>query len=275
MHAVPSPAPVPSRRSASGGARPAAGPGDGSAPTASLLLDVAERLFAERGIASVSLRSIVIEGGQGNLSAAHYHFGSRDAMIRALVERRLRGIDAMRHARLDRLAADGRDRDVGAIVGAAVDPLADAVEHTPWGADYLRVLAQALFDSRMKLLDTVDPEAMSSVVRARAMARPLLVHLSDATFAARVRIVHHESVYTVARWLAEHGRVDGSNRRAYRAMVRDTVAFMAAGLAAPAGRRTRERSARAALPDAGGGTDPRTDGRAVRDAPRAARRRAA
>ena len=49
---------------------------------------------------------------------------------------------------------------------------------------------------------------------------------------------------------------DGSNRRAYRAMVRDTVAFMAAGLAAPAGRRTRERSARAALPDAGGGTDP-------------------
>ncbi len=32
--------------------------------TASLLLDVAERLFAERGIASVSLRQIVLEGGQ-------------------------------------------------------------------------------------------------------------------------------------------------------------------------------------------------------------------
>lgn len=67
--------------------------------TASVLLDVAERLFAERGIASVSLRQIVLEGGQGNLSAAHYHFGSRDALIRALVERRLRTLDALRHAR--------------------------------------------------------------------------------------------------------------------------------------------------------------------------------
>jgi AcrR family transcriptional regulator len=209
---------------------------EAAASTASVLLDVAERLFAERGIASVSIRQIVLAGGQGNLSAAHYHFGSRDALIRTLVERRLRTLDAMRHALLDRVAASGRDGDLASIVAAAIEPLAEAVERTPWGADYVRVLAQALFDTRMKLLDTVDPELLSSVSRARAMARRLLPQLSDAAFAARVRIVHHESAYTVARWIAEHGRVDAGNRRTYRAMIRETIAFMAAGLAAPGGR---------------------------------------
>jgi AcrR family transcriptional regulator len=217
---------------------PAAAPArtDDDASTASLLLDVAERLFAERGIASVSTRQIVLAGGQGNLSAAHYHFGSRDALIRALVERRLRTLDAMRHARLDRVVATGRADDLVAIVAAAIEPLTEAVERSPWGADYVRVLAQALFETRMKLLDTVDPEVLSSVTRARTMARRLLPHLSEATFAARVRIVHHESAYTVARWISEHGRVGPGNRRAYRAAVRETITFMAAGLAAPAAR---------------------------------------
>jgi AcrR family transcriptional regulator len=206
--------------------------------TASRLLDVAEQLFAERGIASVSTRQIVLAGGQGNLSAAHYHFGSRDALIRTLVERRLRTLDEMRHARLDRLVAAGRANDLGAIVGVAIGTLADAVESTPWGADYVRVLAQALFDTRMKLLDTVDPELLGSVARARAMVRPLVPRLSDAAFSERVRIVHHESTYAIARWIAEHGRVDAGNLRAYRAMIRETVSFMAAGLAAPAVRAT-------------------------------------
>jgi hypothetical protein len=151
------------------------------------------------------------------------------------------------------VVAGGRGDDLPSIVAAAIEPLAEAVERTPWGADYVRVLAQALFDTRMKLLDTVDPELLSSVARARALARRLLPHLSDAEFAARVRIVHHESAYTVARWVAEHGRIDADNRRAYRAMIRETIAFMAAGLGAPGGRapsrrRTPNRPAPAAAP---------------------------
>ena len=42
--------------------------------TAIQMLDVAERLFASKGIDKVSLREIVRASGQSNLSAAHYHF---------------------------------------------------------------------------------------------------------------------------------------------------------------------------------------------------------
>lgn len=219
--------------------------------TAGLLLDVAERLFAEEGIASVSIRRIVLAGGQGNLSAAHYHFGTREALIRRLIERRLRTIDALRHRRLDALPAAGPGAALVPIIGAAVGTLAEVVEDTAWGADYVRVLAQALFDTRMRLLDTVDPEVLSSVERARSMARPLVTHLSEPVFAARVRIVHHESAYAIARWVAEHGRVDAGNRRAYRGVVRDVVEFMAAGLGAPsASRRTGATPTQAVAPAA-------------------------
>ncbi len=68
----------------------------GIAPTATALLDVAERLFEQKGIAAVSLRQIVIAAGQRNLSAAHDHFGSGEGLIHVVVERRMRTIDANR-----------------------------------------------------------------------------------------------------------------------------------------------------------------------------------
>jgi AcrR family transcriptional regulator len=205
----------------------------GTTPTATALLDVAERLFARQGIAIVSLRQIVIAAGQGNLSAAHYHFGSREGLIRAVVERRMRTIDAIRHRRLDAIETAGRADDLQAIIGAAVETLAEVVRGTSWGPDYVRVLAQALFDPDMRLLETTDPSLRSGIERARAMARQLLPTLPQATFDARVGIVHHETAYAFARWVSAHGPVDDTNRRDYRAMVRGLVEFMGAGLGAP------------------------------------------
>ena len=207
---------------------------DPPAPPATRLLDVAERLFAEHGIVSVSTRRIVLAGGQGNLSAAHYHFGSRDALIRAVIARRQRTIDAIRHRRLDEVVERRRDDDVGAIVGAAVETLAEVVEHAPWGPDYVRVLAHAMFDPRMRLPDTLDPSVTGSLERTRGMIRRRLPGLTDEAFERRVLLVHHETSYAIARWVHAHGAVTDTNRHDYRALVRELVAFMAAGLQAAA-----------------------------------------
>ncbi|MFM1990830.1 MAG: hypothetical protein RJA99_3787 [Pseudomonadota bacterium] len=201
--------------------------------TATAMLDVAERLFAEHGIAAVSLRQIVLASGQGNLSAAHYHFGSRDGLIRALVERRMRVLDAIRHRRLDAIEADGRVDTLGAVVEAAVGTLAEVVEREPWGPDYVQVLAQMMFESGLTVLDMIDPALRGSLVRARGMVRRLLPGLPRPIFESRVERVHHETVQTFARWIRAHGPVDASNRRAWRASSRDLVAFLSAGLAAP------------------------------------------
>ncbi|MFD1813291.1 TetR/AcrR family transcriptional regulator [Rhodococcus gannanensis] len=55
--------------------------------TQELILDTAERLFAENGIYTVSNRQIAEAAGQGNTAVVGYHFGSRTDLIRALVRR--------------------------------------------------------------------------------------------------------------------------------------------------------------------------------------------
>ena len=61
------------------------GPKDGEA-TRALLIATAERLFAKEGIGSVSVRQVNKEAGLGP-AAVHYHFGSKEALLDAVLGR--------------------------------------------------------------------------------------------------------------------------------------------------------------------------------------------
>ena len=70
------------------------------------ILDTAEHLFADRGFAETSLRTITSRAGV-NLAAVNYHFGSKKALIQAVFERFLTPFCVALDAALDRrLAAD-------------------------------------------------------------------------------------------------------------------------------------------------------------------------
>lgn len=64
------------------------------------ILDAAERLFADHGFAATSLRNIVGEADV-NLAAVHYHFGSKEALIEAVLERRIVPLNSERLRLLD------------------------------------------------------------------------------------------------------------------------------------------------------------------------------
>ena len=64
------------------------------------ILDVAERLFATRGFHATSLRAIT-RAAEVNLAAVNYHFGSKDALLEAVMLRRLGPLNEIRQARLD------------------------------------------------------------------------------------------------------------------------------------------------------------------------------
>jgi AcrR family transcriptional regulator len=79
------------------------------------------KLFATDGSWTTPLARVVRAAGQRNQSAIHYHFGSREELIYALIERdRARELQA-RQALLDRLEPDG-DGDLRAAVAALVLP---------------------------------------------------------------------------------------------------------------------------------------------------------
>ena len=50
------------------------------------IINVAERLFAEKGFAGTSLRNVIREAGV-NIAAVHYHFGSKEELFIAVVRR--------------------------------------------------------------------------------------------------------------------------------------------------------------------------------------------
>ena len=64
------------------------------------ILDAAERLFARDGIEAPSLRAITAEAGV-NLAAVNYHFQSKDALIRAVITRRVVPVNQRRLELLD------------------------------------------------------------------------------------------------------------------------------------------------------------------------------
>ena len=101
-------------------------------PTDQRLVIAAEKLFAERGIDAVSLRSVMAEAG-ANVASVHYHFGSKDALVEAVISRRSDRLHARRAEIMDSIENSG-SLDARALADAFVRPVAElaAAGGTPW-----------------------------------------------------------------------------------------------------------------------------------------------
>src|SRR5690606_34005678 len=75
-----------------------------SSSTREAILDSAEALFARQGHDGTSMRQITSEAGV-NLAAVNYHFGSKEALVQAVLKRRLAVLNHERLRLLDELEA--------------------------------------------------------------------------------------------------------------------------------------------------------------------------
>lgn len=86
------------------------------------ILDVAERVFAAHSIEEVTLRDVTSAAGV-NLAAVHYHFGSRDDLLRAILVRRMTPLLEERKRRLSLLPREGTIREkVEHVVRSFIEP---------------------------------------------------------------------------------------------------------------------------------------------------------
>jgi len=105
------------------------------------IIATAEQLFAERGIDAVSLNEITREAGQKNKSALSYHFGNKDSLLLAIIEKHETPILEQRNAYLDDLE-QRKALSVENVVRAFVYPLAAKLDDDDGGKYYLSILAQ-------------------------------------------------------------------------------------------------------------------------------------
>jgi AcrR family transcriptional regulator len=100
-----------------------------SAGTRERILDAAEELFADRGIAATSLRALT-RAAEANLAAVHYHFGSKESLLDAVLERHAGPANAERLAHLEQLEANGKKPALEEILAAFVTPGLESMRAT-------------------------------------------------------------------------------------------------------------------------------------------------
>lgn len=103
------------------------------------LLDAAEELFVRDGIDAVSSRRIAEAAGQANHSAVAYHFGGRDELIRAVLDRHLGAIGALRAEMAAGLAADA---DLHTCLSCLILPVTRHLESLPPPTRWARFVRQ-------------------------------------------------------------------------------------------------------------------------------------
>lgn len=104
------------------------------------LLDSAERLFAQQGVLTASVRDITTMAGQRNASAMHYHFGGREGLVAAVLSRHGARV-AQERASL--IAGSGNETHVASLMRIVVEPLANRLLDEG-GCRYLLILEQCL-----------------------------------------------------------------------------------------------------------------------------------
>jgi len=203
-----------------------------SRDTRERILACAERLFAERGFDSTSLRTITTEAG-ANLAAVNYHFGSKDELVREVLSRRIVPLNRERLEQLARCEADAGpggpslERIIDAFVGPAL-----RLSHDPsrGGHVFLRLFGYAMSQPDFALRDFIASQFQEVATRFNVALRRALPVLDEREVFWRMlfmigamahSMAMSDQLHKVSHGLCDPHDTEGISRR--------LVPFLAAG----------------------------------------------
>ncbi|GAA4735028.1 hypothetical protein GCM10023350_18450 [Nocardioides endophyticus] len=105
------------------------------------LIEAATSVFAEDGVFAASLVEITRRAGQRNRGAVHYHFGSRESLLVAVLHQHVPFL-AAREGELLAAARTTPADDLGSVLEAIVRPAVELAETGPSGRQYLVIVGQ-------------------------------------------------------------------------------------------------------------------------------------
>lgn len=207
----------------------------GAPSTREVLLLTAERLYAREGLAAVSLRRINREAGQLNASALHYHFGTRDELLTAILDFRMGQVNKRRLEMLAALAEGGQAQDLRALTDALIRPLSEHIggAHVAGGSHYLGFLASIFNSAEVNVYRMTAQREDHSLRQLSALFVAALPMLPEALVRVRFSVNVRAVIYAMADW--DRDRVIGKLQS--RMSLGDFIAMLtdmtAAAMAAP------------------------------------------
>jgi AcrR family transcriptional regulator len=117
----------------------------------------AQMLFARHGVDAVTVQEIVDAAGQRNNAALHYHFGSKEELIRQMVVDGAAVLDERRRGMLEEIEARGGPRSIREVLLVLVMPVIELGEDERWRG-YIRFTSN---------LQASDPNALRAALNNR------------------------------------------------------------------------------------------------------------
>jgi AcrR family transcriptional regulator len=142
------------------------------------LILAAEQLFARGGIEGVSLREIAAAAGQGNHHAVQYHFGSREGLVQAVFDYRMRQMEDRRAEMLAVAEAADKLDDARTIVEIIFLPQLE-LPGQHGNHSYANFLCQYLLRTETAEFADFGSELPPNIDRALRLLRERLAFLPD------------------------------------------------------------------------------------------------
>lgn len=199
------------------------------------ILDAAERLFGERGFEVVSLRDIT-GMAEANVASVNYHFGSKEKLIDAVVERHSVPVNERRMAMLD--AAEARHGDgvvpVREVLEAFLQPMIGHIVDGGMSEDlFCKFMGRMMSERGYCLPKSVEPMFQQMALRFSEAFRKAIPRLTEEEALWRMHfsfgvlsntLMHRDTLQQISR-----GRAGDPGMEA---LLEGVLDFAAAGFAA-------------------------------------------
>ncbi len=205
--------------------------------TRTRILDAAEELFMRHGFEGTSMRLLTAKAGV-NLAAVNYHFGSKDALIEAVLRRRLDPMNMARISELDRLegAAAGSALSPEAIIRAFLGPSLAMIEDARGGGrNFSRLLGRAYTEPAKSIRALIGQLYAPAMARYKSAFERALPELPRDELIWRMHFMFGTLAYTLAATDTVQLIAGCKPEDRYDATLLEErlAAFLSAGLLAP------------------------------------------
>ena len=197
------------------------------------ILDAAESLMGDKGFTSTSMRDITA-AAKVNLASVNYHFGSKEALLAAVLERRLQPINEQRLEFLDALELENSDSKIRHqdIVRAFVSP--PFKQQQQWGGNsetFLRLLGRLHSETNEEFRQVFMSEYELVFQRFAVALQRSLPHLTNTNLPWRMLFMVGSMAFTMSWGQSMMLREDSSATPSD--VLDELIEFTCAGLAAP------------------------------------------
>lgn len=203
--------------------------------TQTKILDAAELLFAERGFAETSLRTITSRA-KVNLASVNYHFGSKKSLIQAVFDRFLQDFTSELNSRLNQLEqSSASDLQVEVLLDALIDPLLSLNDARNNAVSiFMRLLGRAYAETQGHLRRYVTERYGHVLVRFTHLFQKGYPSLTNDQIFWRLHYMLGSLIFTLAGSdaLRQISEADFNRRLEVEDVIKEMVPFLAAGMKA-------------------------------------------